>query len=731
LPVIRQALNSYDLIRCFGLSWLKERLRYEFRLRSGRLLRQTPVGKWGEKPLEGLSRNINQACPERYREYRRRSSPAFFFDPNDRIRFSTLFSGWDRGGSNSLLQAEGMKKGIFFYFGRTPVTWPFPPDWHRNPFTGQRAPADRHWSRIDDFGFGDIKVIWEMNRFGFAYTLVRAYWRTGNEEYPELFWQLVEDWRRNNPPNRGANWKCGQEISLRLMAWVFGLYGFLDSPATTARRVWGLAEMAALSGERIAANVGYALSQRNNHGISEGVGLWTAGVLFPEFARAEAWREEGRRILEKLGRELIYEDGSFAQHSVNYHRLMLQDYLWALRLGEIHGQAFSGELKERVGKAADFLVQLQDPSTGLAPCYGANDGALILPLDNCDYRDMRPVTQAVRYLATGKRCHGSGPWDEDLLWLYGPGALDSPAEVRPNADLRAPQGGYYTLRTPTSHIFTRCGAFRHRPSQADLLHVDLWWRGQNVALDPGTYSYNGPTPWSNALAGTLHHNTVSVDGQDQMNRVGRFLWLPWPKAKVRLQAPSNGQFLTWWEGEHDGYRRLKAPVRHRRGIVRLEEEWWLVVDHLSSPGDHEYRLHWLFQDVPYSWDVKAGLLLLKTPAGAYWVKVGGTTEGKEWSLATGEAESARGWNSPYYGCREPALSLSFTVRARSTVFWSLFGPEAGAVACARGRLEIETGRWAASLELGINGSSKTSSPLIVSSKVKRGKPMGKEECICS
>ncbi len=112
---------------------------------------------------------------------------------------------------------------------------------------------------------------------------MRAYWRTGEERYAELFWQLIEDWRAQNPPQQGPHWKCGQETSLRVMAWCFGLYGFLDSQSTTAARVAMLAQMIALSGQRIAANLDYALSQRNNHGISEGMGLWTIGTLFPEF----------------------------------------------------------------------------------------------------------------------------------------------------------------------------------------------------------------------------------------------------------------------------------------------------------------------------------------------------------------------------------------------------------------------------------------------------------------
>src|SRR5205823_1624803 len=101
---------------------------------------------------------------------------------------------------------------------------------------------------------------------------------------------------------------------------------------------------------RIQANLNYALSQRNNHGISEAVGLWTIGALFPEFARANEWSECGREILETQGLELIYEDGAFAQHSVNYQRVVLQDFLWVLRLAELHERPFSPRLEERIAQ---------------------------------------------------------------------------------------------------------------------------------------------------------------------------------------------------------------------------------------------------------------------------------------------------------------------------------------------------------------------------------------------
>lgn len=680
----RLALGA-RLLRYFGPGWLAYRAGYAMRIRTGALQRQTPMTQWSPPPAF----NPLTLTPSR-----------FFFNSTDRPRYQPLLAQWDDEGRTPIASAEDVLAGRLRYFEHTLVTTGFPPDWHANPFTGQRAPADRHWSRIPDFGFGDIKVIWEPSRFGFVYALVRAYWRTGDERYADAFWRLIEDWRQHNPPNCSPNWKCGQEISFRVMAWCFGLHGFLDSETTTPERVAALMQMIEASGRRIAANFDYALSQKNNHGISEAVGLWTIGVLFPDFQEASRWAALGRVALEAQGRELIYDDGAFSQHSVNYHRLMLHDYLWALRLGDLNEQPFSPTLRERLRRAADFLYQIQDETSGQVPYYGQNDGALILPLNNCDHRDFRPVVQAAHYLVTGTRCYGAGPWDEDLLWLFGAPALDAPVDPPVRDDLRATTGGYYTLRSPQGFAFTRCGTFHHRPGQADLLHVDLWWRRQNIAVDAGTYSYNAPPPWDNALAHTVYHNTVTVDDQDQMQQVGRFLWLPWARGRVRCQATSPNGHLAYWEGEHDGYRRLRSPVCHRRGILRLGDGWWLVFDRLQSRSEHTYRLHWLFPDVPYRWDGNTGRLTLDFAGFSYHVQMGVEADGASRSLIRADEGSPRGWRAPGYQVREPALSVDLTIRVAAANFWTFFGPSLGLIEISAQELKIHTDSWEAILLLG-------------------------------
>jgi hypothetical protein len=159
-----------------------------------------------------------------------------------------------------------------------------------------------------------------------------------------------------------------------------------------------------------------------------------------------------------------------------------------------------------------------------------------------------------------------------------------------------------------------------------------------------------------------------------MDRAGRFLWFPWLRAIVRYQRRSVASHIAYWEGLHDGYTRLTPPAVHRRVIVQLCDEYWLVLDDLRSTGRHHYRLHWLLSDHPYTWQSASNCLTLKTPAGTYFIQYGTLDTPGHASLVRADPASPRGWHAPSYGRQAPALSLALDVRSKTTRFWTLFSP---------------------------------------------------------
>jgi len=63
----------------------------------------------------------------------------------------------------------------------------------------------------------DVKFLWEPARFGWAFTLGRAYHITRDEKYAEAFWKYFETFTDDNPPYLGPHWMNGQEVAIRRM----------------------------------------------------------------------------------------------------------------------------------------------------------------------------------------------------------------------------------------------------------------------------------------------------------------------------------------------------------------------------------------------------------------------------------------------------------------------------------------------------------------------------------
>lgn len=648
-------LSPFALLRAFGPTDFVRRAFYLAQIRTGWLRRRFPasdLARWIPSDAVAIANRIKT------------QGLAFLPSSSEirtqyRERFPELAEGVQKRGDRAL-------RGEFEYFsGRSYRFEAGVPDWMLNPLTGQRADPQRHWS---ESGFyspqqGDLKFQLEPARFAFAYDLARAYAWAGDEKYSECFWRLFESFAEENPPQAGPLWVCAQECSFRVMAWTFALGVFAGASNTTVERIGRLLGLIAAHGDRIEGTLAYARSQKNNHAVSEAAALWTIGLVFPELPKAQRWRYIGRRGLESEARRQIYDDGSYVQYSFNYHRVMLHDFLWAAALGEAYGQKLSPELYSRVGRAADFLYQMMDPDTGGVPNTGGNDGALILPLNESGYSDFRGAVQAGHYLARRSQLLAEGPWNEDLFWLFGMNAAArAQAQVVRPRSFSAVNGGYETLRGGRAWGMLRCSEYHDRPAQADQLHFDLWWRGVNIALDAGTFAYSGEYPWRNGLAGTSVHNTVCVNHADQMRRAGQFLWLDWAQGKVRSRGKcALGDYI---EAEHDGYRRF--GVTHRRTVVRHSDDVWIVIDDLN--GDGTSRLQWLFPDYPYS-PREDGDVVLHTTAGDMQITMRCSTAAQIDLVRAGRCEigtaderdlEIRGWHSPTYGVKQPALSFGLS-----------------------------------------------------------------------
>ena len=596
----------------------------------------------------------------------------------------------------TLAEADEVVAGKVRLFGAEPLDLDF------------SAPGGlRHWTEYESrpglladlqAPISDIKFLWEPARFGFAFTLGRAYHFAGDEKYPAAFWRYFETFSAANPASLGPNWISAQEVALRLMAFAWAGQFFAGSEQSTPRRLAALSGSIAAHAERIPPTLIYARSQNNNHLLSEAAGLYTAALALPGHPHAGKWRRLGEKWLRWCFEHQIDETGEYVQHSTNYHRLMLQVALFvhviardtatkqspgpeqeiptfpSVARNDTGAEIFSDRATENLARATRWLLALTDPKSGRVPNLGANDGANVFALSSLPFDDYRPTLQAASIAFCGEAAFGLGPWDEMPAWL-----ANSPTGIAGHQAEN--QILISNLQSPDSSAYLRAVKFTSRPSHADQLHLDLWWRGLNIALDPGTYLYNAAPPWENALTTALVHNTVAVDGLDQMSRSGKFLYLDWAQAKIVEHS------ATHLAAEHDGYRRL--GFNHRRTVTALENAWQ-IEDELRASQRRiaAYRLHWLLPDWEYELRDSSSEIRFRSPFGwvTLQVQAQGRAEGSStvdhrlWLIRAGQlihgegpAFPIDGWVSPTYGVKVPALSLAVQVEwAGSVSFVSKF-----------------------------------------------------------
>jgi hypothetical protein len=398
---------------------------------------------------------------------------------------------------------------------------------------------------------------------------------------------------------------------------------------------------------------------------------------------------------------------------------MLQIALWVQAISRGDNHPFPTDSHQRLALATRWLLALLDPVSGGVPNLGPNDGAYLQQLSACPFYDYRPVLQAAASAFLDERPFLPGPWDELPLWLgdnrqgleqetdkssHLPLSPDSltPNSVTPNSLIPdfltspplspIPLSPYslipHVLRI-TNHAswaYLRAARFHSRPGHADQLHLDLWWRGLNLAQDAGSYSYNAPPPWENALSRTSAHNTLAVNGRDQMTRAGRFLWLDWAQARIIAHERADDGSWERLVAQHDGYRRL--GLLHQRSVTALYDSRWLVEDSVLQVGKSHvgstkrsistlnfkpstFNLYWLLPD--WEWEIGEkgesrveisilspyGKVVLEIDAGGRASLAGvQLVRAGQVLYGSGDAPAFLGWVSPTYAHKVPALSLN-------------------------------------------------------------------------
>jgi hypothetical protein len=570
--------------------------------------------------------------------------------------------------------ADRILAGQFDVFAMRAVRLGFPPRWNQDPKTGRVAPLEfgKTLDYRDERKVGDIKYLWEPSRHAELSTLAQAWHLTQHPRYAEGCRTLLDSWIEQCPCPLGVHWTSSLEHAVRLIHWSFAwhLLGGERAPlfATPGGQAFKERWLTSVFQHcRFIAAHFSRHSSANNHLLGELTGLFVAATTWPLWQQSQAWSQAAHRELEQQALLQNGEDGVNREQAVWYHHEVADMLLLAALVGRANGREFSAAFWRRLEAMLEFIASIMDVA-GNVPAFGDSDDAIIARLDPAPdvhvYRSLL-ATGAVLFRRSDF-VHKAGCFDDKSRWLLGDdaaaqfAALPAPSAAGPvRRDF--PQAGYYVLGSDFEtadevRIVADAGPLGYLSiaahGHADALSFTLSASGQELLIDPGTYAYHTQRQWRDYFRGTAAHNTIRVDGQDQSVGGGNFLWLRHARTRtMQFETTPQADRLI---AEHDGYQRLRDPVRHRREL-RFEHATatLTVTDELFCRRSHQVEIFWHF--APDCSVTHSGKRVVAAANGTSLTLELPSTLVCE--LARGSEMPPLGWVSPRVDTRMPSHTL--------------------------------------------------------------------------
>ncbi|KAA3632188.1 MAG: hypothetical protein DWP97_11510 [Calditrichaeota bacterium] len=444
-------------------------------------------------------------------------------------------------------------------------------NWHRDFKSGYTWPKIPYAkiNLVNPKDRSDIKIVWELSRLQQFTTLGKAYWYTDNKAYLDEFVATVTDWTENNPVDYGPNWTCSMEVAIRAINLIWGLYLFSGNNNLSDTFVAETVKLLYYHGLHIEQNLETIEKGANtNHLVSNYIGLLYIGFLFPEFDRAEQWRQIAIDGLEEEISLEVFDDGADYECSTSYHRLVTEIFLSAYILADKNGYSFSSLYKNRLEKMIKFSESIT-PQSGIVPFVGDNDDGFIVKISHED-----PASHT-HIIEVGNKLFGHPlPIDihvsEESLFYLGIDAVLDTVDMKKLKSTFFKSSGYGIIRNDRMHLLFSASKIKERHlaghKHNDNLSFTLEIDSIRYFVDPGTFCYTSDYDERNSNRSVRNHNTVQIDSEEQNNYYNRKIFYMPDDCKSEIDLWVNTTEKIIVSGTHKGYTKLGDNIVHRRTI---------------------------------------------------------------------------------------------------------------------------------------------------------------------
>jgi len=365
----------------------------------------------------------------------------------------------------------------------------------------------------------DVKIVWELNRHQYLFTLSKNYLITRDDKYADCVTNHILSWIEQNPVDRGINWASSMEVSIRLLSWILSLdilrehSSFVNSEKIIMDSVYEHIQF-----------LNYHLSEdrllHTNHLIGELTGLIIACMVY-EFKDSDKIMQ---RTLPKLSKELkdqVFPDGVSKEQSTSYHRFVI-DFLTLIVVAADRSKVrVPPSIRSILEKMIIYVNAVIMPD-GSSPMIGdADNGRGFLISEQSNFWNFGHVLANGAIIFKNGLFKNNSAVEEESFWLFGNEgkiiyeSLDM--ETKGLEVYKFSESGHYIVKDITEgfYFFVRGGKFGmggnyfSSHSHFDLLSPVVCIKGAPIFLDTGTYVYNGDPENRNRFRISQAHNNIT------------------------------------------------------------------------------------------------------------------------------------------------------------------------------------------------------------------------------
>lgn len=407
----------------------------------------------------------------------------------------------------------------------------------------------------------DVKFPWELSRLSFLIPVARAYSYENKSIYIDFLFDILKDWKTNNPISYSVNW-YPMEVSIRVINLI-QLREILIESSNNEKCINLLNEILLLHGIFLWRNIEYT-DVRGNHYAANLTALLLLGRTYKNFySEAIIWYKYAIKRIESEFNLQFIEDGVNFEKSVSYHRLVVELYLISFIVLQRSGLKISAGTLERFQKASKFILDYTKPNE-LTPIIGDNDSASVFNNDNVALNDHTNLLQLASLFFEDGTLNISEEKHYSSYEIFGKKLVGTLKPFVQNT-LQSnyyEDGGFVIVKDQQNYFVTDVGEVgmkgRGGHGHNDLFSFELMYDQCDFIVDPGCATYTGNLELKNEMKSSSYHNGLTIDGEEIAPLIGNWgisnTALPYD---VKVKSTKEKTIIS---GKHSGYNRLSDPV---------------------------------------------------------------------------------------------------------------------------------------------------------------------------